>query len=391
MTTAPEIFLVSPGAYYPSHHWSITIALMRALRRKGCRVRSVIFSTTTEPIASDFRDNVTSVFSRTPWPWSGSAGGKWQNRRFAGLLTMLETAICLRKAAKLAQATASPLHFIGGSYWAVSWAVRRSANLRCVHSLYGNILSGPGGGWKGRLRPRLVQLLQQATATGRLEFTCETEFVRDEVAPYLGTHIHVVPYAIDDTEILPDATEARRSLGLPTDERIVLFFGTHRLEKDYHTALNGMRSLPKPPLALFVGKTISANDPRKAVADCHYPNSRIVDEFVTEDQARNFFAAADAVALPYEAGFSKGSGVLIECCRHLRPMIASATPYFSSFLERYPCGVTFVPKDSQSFASAAGQLLSDMHRYRAALELARKDHSWNAAADQYLKLYGALK
>jgi glycosyltransferase involved in cell wall biosynthesis len=205
--------------------------------------------------------------------------------------------------------------------------------------------------------------------------------------PLLGAHIHVVPYAIDDSEALPSREEARKRLDLPPAEKILLFFGTHRREKDYHTPLRGCRTLPNPPLALFVGKVISSNDPRQVVAECGYPKARVVDEFVPEEMTRHYFAAADAVVLPYEAGFSKGSGVLIECCRYLCPMIASATPYFSSFLARYHCGVSYTPGNSDSFAEAAVHLLSGGVNFHAGLEQARHDHSWTTAADQYIKLY----
>jgi glycosyltransferase involved in cell wall biosynthesis len=145
--------------------------------------------------------------------------------------------------------------------------------------------------------------------------------------------------------------------------------------------------LPEPPLALFVGKVISGNDPGQVAADCCYPKVRVVDEFVPEEMARYYFAAADAVALPYEAGFSRGSGVLIECCRHLRPVIATATPFFSAFISRYRCGVTYTPGDSASFAGALGRLLADSDSCHAGLEEARHAHSWTAIADQYIKLY----
>jgi glycosyltransferase involved in cell wall biosynthesis len=259
--------------------------------------------------------------------------------------------------------------------------------VRFVYSLYGGILSGPATGLKARLRPHLKNLLQRAAATGRIDFTCENEFLHDEIKPLLGAHIHVVPYAIDDSEALPSREEARRRLELPLAEKVLLFFGTHRREKDYHTPLKGCRTLLQPPLALFVGQVISANDPRQAVADCGYPKARIVNDFVPEEMTKYYFAAADAVVLPYEANFSRGSGVLIECCRHLRPMIASATPYFSAFLARYPCGVSYVPGDSASFADAAGRLLADSTGCPAALAQARRDHSWTAAADQYTRLY----
>jgi glycosyltransferase involved in cell wall biosynthesis len=388
MTPDLQVVLVSPSAHYPSHNWPITLALMRALRQKGCNVRATTFGTTTEPVPSDLNDSVQPVFPRLPLGWRHAAAGQWQERRFGALRNCCETLACLFKALRQTRHQSEPvLHFIGGSYWVVVLATFWFKRVRFVYSLYGGILSGPATGLKARLRPHLKNLLQRAAATGRIDFTCENEFLHDEIKPLLGAHIHVVPYAIDDSEALPSREEARRRLELPLAEKVLLFFGTHRREKDYHTPLKGCRTLLQPPLALFVGQVISANDPRQAVADCGYPKARIVNDFVPEEMTKYYFAAADAVVLPYEANFSRGSGVLIECCRHLRPMIASATPYFSAFLARYPCGVSYVPGDSASFADAAGRLLADSTGCPAALAQARRDHSWTAAADQYTRLY----
>jgi glycosyltransferase involved in cell wall biosynthesis len=390
MNPDSQIILVSPAAHYPSHDWPNTAALLRALRQKGQPARAIIFSPGAEPVPPDLRGDVEPVFRRTPWPWRNLAADKWQERRFASLTTVCETFACLFKALRLARRYPRPvLHFLGGSYWMVVLAVLCFRRVRCVYSLYEGMLSGPAKGVKARLRPHLKRLLQRVAATGRMEFICENEFVRKEMAALVGSRIHLIPYAIADNEKLPLPEEARRRLDLPLKEKILLFFGTHRREKDYHTALKGCLVLPEPPLALFVGKVISANDPRKVAADCHYANVRIVDDFVPEEMAKYYFAAADAVVLPYEASFSRGSGVLIECCRHLRPMIVSAAPYFSSFLSRYPCGVTYQPGDSESFARAAALLLAGGAGYRAALEQAKHDHSWTAIADLYLKLYAS--
>ena len=387
-TKHPTIVLVSPSAHYPSHNWPISAALMRALRLKGYNVRAVIFTSSAEPVAPDLAADVQPVFQSPPPGWRRVAEGKWQDRHFAGLMNVFETIACLFKARKLArQSEAAALHFIGGSYWVVTVAALFFRRLRFVYSLYGPVLSGPTTGIKGRIRPFLKKLLGRAAATDRFDFTCENDWVRDEVRPLVGDHVHVVPYAIDDTRELPSKEEARRKLDLPLKEQILLFFGTHRREKDYHTPLQGCRTLSAPPLAFFVGKVISSNDPRKVVADCNYPKSLIVDDFVPEEMIPFYFAAADAVVLPYESNFSRGSGVLIECCGYLRPMIASATPYFSKFIDRYQCGVTFTAGDSASFAQAATSLLTGPERFQSALKRAQHDHSWSSAASQYIKLY----
>jgi glycosyltransferase involved in cell wall biosynthesis len=388
VTPAYAVILVSPNAHYPSHNWPITVALMRALRRKGKSVAAVTFSAGIEPVPPDLQGSVTPSLHRLPALWRRSAAGNWQQRRLGGLMNVCETLACLFRASKLARKhSCATLHFIGGSYWIVALAALCFRRLRFVYSLFGTVLSGPAIGWKAWIRPRLRKFLWRACATGRLEFTCENEFVHKEVAVLVGSHVHMIPYAIDDSEQLPAQEEARRHLNLPLREKVILFFGTHRREKDYHTPLQGCLTMPEPPLALFVGKVISSNDPQRVIAECGYPNARVVDEFVPEETTKYYFAAADAVALPYEANFSRGSGVLIESCRHLRPVIASATPYFSAFLARYPCGVTYVPGDGASFAKATKLLLAKRMSFQPALERARHDHSWSAAAEKYASLY----
>jgi glycosyltransferase involved in cell wall biosynthesis len=382
------IFLVSPSAHYPSHNWPNTVALARALLRQGRTVQLITFSSTTDAIPPDLQGKVTAVYQRLPSAWRKVASGQWQSRRWGGLMNVTETLTCLFRALRLSRRQPdAALHFIGGSYWVVVVATlwfRR----RFVYSLYGGLLAGPASGAKALLRIFLRWLLRRAVGTDRLDFTCENELLRAEISALVGPHVRLIPYAIDDEEKPVSQAAARQRLGLPLDEKIILFFGTHRREKDYLTPLKGCLTLPTPPLALFVGKVISENDPRQAVAACAYPKASIVNEFVAEEMTKYYFAAADALVLSYEANFSRGSGVLIECCRYFRPMIASATPYFSAFLAQYPCGVTYTPGESASFAAAAQRLLADTSVFQAALERARRDHSWSSAADKYLELYG---
>jgi glycosyltransferase involved in cell wall biosynthesis len=386
------IFLVSPDAHHPSHNWPNTVALMRALRRKGQPVQAVVFSATTEPVPPDLHGSVASVFAIPPPGWRRAAADQWQQRRFGGLMSGFETLACLFKAVWIARKDPAPtLHFIGGSYWLVALAAFGAGRFRFVYSLYGCMLSGPASPLKIWIRRQLKFFLRRATATGRLDFTCENELLQAGNSALVGTHVRLIPYAIDDEEKLPSQLEARQRLNLPATEKIILFFGTHRREKDYATALKGCLRMAVPPLALFVGKVISENDPHRAAAACNYSNIRIVDGFVPGEMVKFYFAAADAVALPYEAGFSKGSGVLIESCHHFRPMIASATPYFMAFLNRYACGLAYTPSDVESFAACAQRVLSESSNFLASLERARRDHSWSSAAEKHLDLYASQR
>lgn len=387
-TSDSSVILVSPGAHYAAHNWPNTVALARALRPKGRNVRIVTFSTTAGPIPTDLQGLVEPVFSKMPPGWKKATTGNWPERRFGGLMNIFETLACLIKAVRLRSGhPGAALHFVGGSYWVVVLAVLWFKQIRFAYSLYGGVLSGPAVGLKARLRPHLKNLLQRAAATERMEFTCETEFLYEEIKPLLGTHIHLIPAAIDDSGVFPTQAEARQSLGLDPGEKILLFFGTHRREKDYHTALKGCLTLPEPPLALFVGKVISDNDPSRVVEECGYRKAKIVDKFADEAESRFYFAAADAVVLPYEANYTRGSQVLIECCRSLRPMIASASPHLSAFIARYGCGLTFTAGDRNSFGETAKRLLADPAAFQSGLERGRREHSWGVLADKYIELY----
>jgi len=389
MSDPSRVILVCPGAHYPAHNWTDTLQLIRALRNKGENAHTIIFSTTTEPIPADLAGSVESVFPRAPGPLKQTTSGKWQERRFGRLVVVFETATCLIKAIFSSKRgkNETVLHFIGGSYWVVMLATILSRRLRFVASVYGGILEGEPAGLKAVIRGALKRIVKRAAATNRLDLICENELLREQIAPLLGVHIHLIPYAIDGSEKLRAQSEARQRLGLPAAEKMVLFFGTHRREKDYYTALKGCLELTDPPLALFVGKVISSNDPREVVARCNYPKSVVVDEFVPEEKAKDYFAAADVVALPYEADFSRGSGVLIECCRFMRPMVVSATPYFSPFVARYKCGVSYVAGDAASFAEAVKRVLANPEEFQPGLNQARRDHSWSTLIERYMELY----
>lgn len=388
-TQGLDIILVSPHAHYPSHYWSNTLALKRALAERGVDTHTVVFSSDTELIQPSTASDVQPAFRTMPSWWRRFATGKTQRSRVKKLLLNFETIACLLKALQLARRCNAPvLHWIGGAHWPVFIAAVTSRHVRFVYSLYGRLVDEKGAhgvrGWGQAVFERLVQ---RAVRSGRLDFVCETELIRDNAAALVGARVHLVPYAIDTRKPVPEKLIAREQLGLPTDEKIFLFFGTHRLEKDYRTALRGCLLLPELPLALFVGKVISANDPRIVVSECGYPKARIVDEFVTDTLADLYFAAADVVVLPYEENFARGSGVLIESCRYQRPMLVSAAPYLSAFINRYKCGETFEPRNPRSFADAAARLLANPAVYLPGLAQAKHDHSWDVVIEQYIVIY----
>lgn len=387
--TDPEVILVSPHAHFPSHYWQNTLALMQALERRGVPVRVIVFTTDTRLIAAEHRVKVTPVVRRMPVWWHRFVTGKTQHKFFTKFLSTFETTACLLKSLWFARRHANPvLHWVGGAQWPLLLAVLCFRRPRVVYSLFGRLTLDQNAAAPIQLSRRIFErLIVAAVGTGRLKFVCETELIANNAAKLAGDHVNLIPYAIEVGKPLPEKSCARARLGLEPNETIFLFFGTHRREKDYRTALRGCLMLPEPPLVLFVGKVISDNDPRDVAAECVYPKASVVDEFVPEELAELYFAAADVVVLPYEKNFARGSGVLIESCRYERPMLVSAAPYLSAFIDRYRCGETFEPGNPVSFAEAARRLLAEPNVYLPGLAQAKRDHSWDVLIERYIALY----
>ena len=163
-----QIILISPSAHYPSHYWPNTVALMRALRRKGQRVRAIIFSTGMEPVPPDLQGGVEPVFSRTPLPWRRLAAGRWPEQRFTRLTSICETLACLFKAVRLTRGCPRP-HLAFSRRFAVDCHAGRAVVSKiplCLLAL--RRLGARAREWSDRKSPLLQKLLERAVATGRI-------------------------------------------------------------------------------------------------------------------------------------------------------------------------------------------------------------------------------
>ena len=128
--------------------------------------------------------------------------------------------------------------------------------------------------------------------------------VESEVA----SKIHVLPYGAPhpDTIAVPDRVEARRRLGLPADEYILLAFGTLRRDKDYELMLQGLAATTGWRL-LFAGPEgdFTYEDLRRRTVELGIGN-RITtfESFIDANAQADFFAASDAVACLYQKKFA---------------------------------------------------------------------------------------
>jgi glycosyltransferase involved in cell wall biosynthesis len=151
--------------------------------------------------------------------------------------------------------------------------------------------------------------------------------------------------------------EARRRLGLPLDERVLVAAGFIRPYKGYDLLANVWERLgAEAPLLLVVGEALS--DEGRAVLERLEGSSRVVARsgYVPDDEFRLAIEAADAILLPYAE--ASDSGVL-----HLArvagvPVLASDLPQLAAVVAETGAG-RVLPRTTEAWAEAVSGDLPD--------------------------------
>lgn len=389
-----SVIIASPYAHRPGHHLSSATALADALVRREIDAEIVTSLPPHGRVPATLSDRVRSAgeLSRSLLRRAATRTPVQQHVSFE---RSLEVLTCMVAAWRLSSSKTKPaFHFVDATYLLLGlWCHLVSA--RTVYYTTSELSGvGPSVHLKGFARILAWArgaVLRAACRRGRLWVVCETAFVEARVRAVLGDHVSLVPYAITEPTLKLGREEARTRLKIQDDLPILLMFGTHREGKNYDVIFEAAKQLEFRVCLLFVGKLISGNDPRKLGARWGCSGAVYVDNFVTEEAAALYFAAADACVLSYEGDYTKGSGVLLEACRYGIPIIASRTGHLAEFVELYRCGLLFEQGNATDLAEVihrfTGLEQSEREELQTGLNKAAKDHSWTRLVEYYISMY----
>ena len=179
--------------------------------------------------------------------------------------------------------------------------------------------------------------------------------------------------------------EARRKLGLPLGEPVVLFFGYIRRYKGLHLLLEAFpRVLRKRPAHLLVaGEFYDDPAPYLDLVRKHKlePYLHLATEFIPNEDVRYYFAAADVVALPYVSATQSG---VVQIAYHFdRPVVATPVGGLPEVIEQERTGL--VVKDVSPEALAGGLLrfleLKDRVDFAGNIRRYKQRFSWDRMAE----------
>jgi glycosyltransferase involved in cell wall biosynthesis len=217
--------------------------------------------------------------------------------------------------------------------------------------------------------------------------------------------VTVIPYGMNNA--VPDtgltSMDAKRQLGIGSDERTILFFGAIAPYKGLDILLEAFQA-------------IAARDPRYRLIIAGKPKGgcgeylksmqetirrqgnegRVIQNigYIADEEVEIYFKAGDVLALPYREIFQ--SGILFLGYSFGLPVIAADVGSFREDIVEGRTGYLSKPEDAGDLAEKIEKYFaSDLYKNLAEWRLAIKNeaqarHSWNAVGEMTRDVYGEL-
>ena len=213
----------------------------------------------------------------------------------------------------------------------------------------------------------------------------------------LASKICIIPHGAREVTALPDAKE---SLGLPVDKKIILIIGYFRPSKNFELVIDIFPEILKQfPEAILV--VAGKNRGREHLDYRNMLFNKIAQSPETEyiylirgQLPQHVFdtilSAADVVVLPYRN--VSQSGILAHCLAFGKPIITSSSEAIKETIERSETGL--VCRNDSEFIENTVRILSDdkwsQHLSQNARKYVNEVISWSRVAGQHLELYKLL-
>ena len=153
-----------------------------------------------------------------------------------------------------------------------------------------------------RCSSRLIVHSRTAAQIVRREFA-----IRDQGKLVVIPHGHY----LDSYPNTVSQAEARRELGLPPDQPVLLFLGKIRPYKGVLTLVRTFQMIAPPTATLLVAGSPNSDEIIDEIrAEIRGPNVRLEPGYVPDERVQVYMNAADAVVFPYQDVLTSGAVIL---------------------------------------------------------------------------------
>lgn len=203
-------------------------------------------------------------------------------------------------------------------------------------------------------------------------------------APY-GTVVQAKP---------PSRAEARTALGLQYDGIVLLFFGMLRRDKGVELLIEAMGKIQGDCKLLLAGTPFDWNaEGIHEMIRTHRSEDRVLTDlqYIPENAIPNYFAAADALILPYRSHYMGAAGPLKTAFGFGLPAIATRVRDLAHYLDAAPIGIPVAPDSVESLKKAIEKFLALTPEQRKTLSQNSRSLaetcSWAVVAKRFSEIY----
>lgn len=229
---------------------------------------------------------------------------------------------------------------------------------------------------------------------------CHSKVSKCEVIDNLGIqkeNVRVIPHGnhLDLVKCLPSKIQARKQLGLESDDKVILFFGQIKTVKGLDILLE---ALPHVELAfsnvklLIAGKVWKDNFEIYDQIINRTQMSSIIQldvRYISDDEVSNYYCASDLVVLPYRKIYQ--SGVLLMAMSHSTPVVASDIPGLAEMIDDEINGLLFESENHEDLSKVIIKALNNPGHIEAmaqrAFEVVKRDYDWDCLGKKTLEAY----
>jgi glycosyltransferase involved in cell wall biosynthesis len=229
------------------------------------------------------------------------------------------------------------------------------------------------------------------------------QFSKDEILKIdfsLNKYIHIVPHGnyLPFINVFEDQKRSREYLGLPTEKKILLFFGMIKEVKGLDILLQSFKKLidVNPNAVLLI-----AGKPWKTdfsfyqdIIDKNKLNEHVIlhTRFIPHSDVEYYYSASDLVVLPYKKIYQ--SGVLMMTLSYGRPALVSDLPAIKEVVTDNENAFLFKSEDVDDLAIKLKIILFDKENLERVRKngraLMQKSFSWHEIGRLTKKVYQNL-
>ena len=209
----------------------------------------------------------------------------------------------------------------------------------------------------------------------------------------------VVPEGHESRMGTRSTAEARARLKLPPTDRILLLFGVASKAKGADILFEALEKIPANFTVCIVGMTgdvyeDSWGSTERLQKAGWTEKLHIVSRFVTEDEMQDYYAACDAVVIPYKKGFAGTSTHLRRASEYGKAIVGCDQYHIGDQVRKYDLGLVFKTDDADALAESlrrfAAMSAADFEQIKTRSYRLLEDESWANVGKMYRKLFESI-